>query len=86
MAIVAGLAIGRLLRLKRPEVITLAILLPVRNVGLAVTIAVTLMDRLEYVVLATVYFLTETFLLLGSAALFRHLWVGTPGSVPLGDA
>jgi bile acid:Na+ symporter, BASS family len=86
MAIVAGLAIGRLLRLKRPEVITLAILLPVRNVGLAVTIAVTLMDRLEYVVLATVYFLTETFLLLGSAALFRYLRVGTPGSVPLGDA
>ena len=70
VAFVVGWAIGLALRLKRPEVITLAILLPVRNVGLAVTIAVTLMDRLEYVVLATVYFLTETFFLLGFAVLF----------------
>jgi bile acid:Na+ symporter, BASS family len=85
VAFVLGGAIGQALRLKRPEVITLAILLPVRNVGLAVTIAVTLMDRLEYVVLATVYFLTETFFLLGSAVLFRYLWAAAPGEIPLGD-
>jgi bile acid:Na+ symporter, BASS family len=85
VAMGAGFAIGQVLRLKRQEVITLAILLPVRNVGLAVTIAVTLMDRLEYVVLATVYFLTETFFLLGSTAILRYLWTVTPGSIPLGD-
>ena len=85
VAFVVGWAIGLALRLKRPEVITLAILLPVRNVGLAVTIAVTLMDRLEYVVLATVYFLTETFFLLGFAVLFRYLWAAAPGEIPLGD-
>jgi BASS family bile acid:Na+ symporter len=85
LAFAGGWAIGQVLKLKRLEVITLTILLPVRNVGLAVTIAVTLMDRLEYVVLATVYFLTESFFLLGSAVLFRYLWPATPGHTPLAD-
>ncbi len=84
VAMAVGYAIGQALRLKRPEVITLAILLPVRNVGLAVTIAVTLMDRLEYVVLATVYFLTEAFVLLGCVVIFRYLWAVAPGPLPLG--
>lgn len=83
VAMAAGYAIGKVLRLKRPEAITLAILLPVRNVGLAVTIAVTLMDRMEYVVLATVYFLTEAFVLLGWVVLARYLWAVAPGPLPV---
>jgi bile acid:Na+ symporter, BASS family len=86
LAMGAGYAIGRVLRLKTQEVITLAILLPVRNVGLAVTIAVTLLDRLDYVVLATVYFLTETLFLLGSTGLFRYLSAVAPGPIPLEDS
>lgn len=84
IAMAAGYGIGQALRLKGPEVVTLAILLPVRNVGLAVTIAVTLMDRLEYVVLATVYFLTEALVLLGCVFLFRYLRAAAPVSVPVG--
>jgi len=84
VAMAVGYAIGQVLKLKRPEVITLAILLPVRNVGLAVTIAVTLMDRVEYVVLATVYFLTEACFLLGATVLFRYFWAATPEVLPLG--
>ena len=84
VAMAAGYGIGQALRLKGPEVVTLAILLPVRNVGLAVTIAVTLMDRLEYVVLATVYFLTEALVLLGCVFLFRYLRAAAPVSVPVG--
>ena len=84
VAMAVGYAIGQAFRLRRSEVITLAILLPVRNVGLAVTIAVTLMDRLEYVVLATVYFLTEAVVLLGCVVLFRYLWGVAPGPLPLG--
>jgi BASS family bile acid:Na+ symporter len=85
VAMAGGCAIGQVLKLKKQEVITVAILLPVRNVGLAVTIAVTLMDRSEYVVLATVYFLTETIFLLGSTVLFRYLSAVTPRSILLGD-
>jgi len=84
VAMAAGYALGQALRLNGPDVITLAILLPVRNVGLAVTIAVTLMDRLEYVVLATVYFLTEAFVLLGCVFLFRYLRAAAPVSLPVG--
>jgi BASS family bile acid:Na+ symporter len=84
VAMAAGYAIGQVLRLKRPEAVTLAILLPVRNIGLAVTIAVTLMDRMEYVVLATVYFLTEAFVLLGCIVVFRYFWAVAPGPLPLG--
>jgi bile acid:Na+ symporter, BASS family len=80
VAMAAGYAIAHALRLKPPEVITLAILLPVRNVGLAVTIAVTLMDRLEYVVLATVYFLTEVLVLLACIVLVRYLWPAAAAS------
>ena len=71
-ALLAGLGFGRALRLDGRESFTVGLLFATRNVGLAMTIAVAMLGRLDYAVFAAVYFLAETPLLLGAAALFRR--------------
>jgi BASS family bile acid:Na+ symporter len=78
VAVAVGWAIGRIVRLKRSDSITFAILYPVRNIGIATTIAVTLMGRLEYAAFATAYFLSEASLLLVAVVFFRYLWPVAP--------
>ena len=76
-ALVAGLAFGRLLRLSDEDSITVGIGFAVRNVALALAIAITLLNRIEYAVFGVVYFLTEVPLLLGVVAVAR---LPPPGS------
>jgi BASS family bile acid:Na+ symporter len=71
LALLVGLAFGRLLRLSDEDSITVGIGFAVRNVALALAIAITLLNRLEYAVFAVVYFLTEVPLLLGVVAVAR---------------
>jgi ACR3 family arsenite efflux pump ArsB len=71
LALLVGLAFGRLLRLPKEDSVTVGILFAVRNVALASAIAITLLNRIEYAVFAVVYFLTEVPLLLGVVALYR---------------
>jgi len=71
LALAGGLALGRMLRLSTADGLTLGIGFAVRNVALALAIAVTLLNRLEYSVFAAVYFLTEVPLLLGVVAIYR---------------
>jgi BASS family bile acid:Na+ symporter len=71
LALLAGLAFGRLLRLSKDDTVTVGIGFAVRNVALAMAIAVTLLNRIEYAVFAAVYFLTEVPLLLGAVAVYR---------------
>lgn len=73
LALLAGLAFGRLLRLSKDDTVTVGIGFAVRNVALAMAIAVTLLNRIEYAVFAAVYFLTEVPLLLGAVAVYR-MW------------
>ena len=68
LALLAGLAVGRLLRLPNGDVITVGIGFAVRNVALAMAIAITLLNRVEYAAFGVVYFLAEVPLLLGMAA------------------
>lgn len=72
VALLAGLALGRLLQLPTADSVTVGIGFAVRNVALAMAIAVTLLHHAVFVV---VYFLIEV-LLLGAAAVYRT-W-GTP--------
>lgn len=72
LALLAGVMIGRLLRLPTADILTNGILFSVRNVGLAMAIAVTLLHRVEYAVFAVVYFLTEVPLLLAFVAAVRR--------------
>ena len=78
VAMTVGWAIGQVMRLKRTDSITFAILDLVRNIALATAIAVTLMGRLEYAAFDTVYFLNETSLLLGAVVFFRYRWTVSP--------
>ncbi len=71
LAMLCGLLFGRLLRLNARDRFASGVLFAVRNVGLAMAIAITLLNRVEYAVFAAVYFVTEVPLLLGSVALYR---------------
>ena len=64
LALLVGALLGRMLRLTGKEILTGSIVFAVRNVSLALAIAVTLLNRVEYAVFAVVYFLTEVPLLL----------------------
>lgn len=73
LALLAGLAFGRLLRLSKGDGVTVGIGFAVRNVALAMAIAVTILNRIEYAVFAVVYFLSEVPLLMGAVAVYR-MW------------
>ncbi len=74
LAMLCGLVFGRLLKLPAADMATVAITFAVRNVALAMAIAVTLLNRTEYAAFAVVYFLTEVPMLLGSVVAYRR-WI-----------
>jgi BASS family bile acid:Na+ symporter len=74
LALLAGLVLGRTLRLPAGDGVTVGILFAVRNVALASAIAITLLHRVEYAVFAAVYFLAAVPLLLGVVAVCRAWW------------
>jgi len=71
LALLGGLVFGRLLRLSKADILTVGIVFAVRNVALALAIAVTLLNRTDYAVFVVVFFLTEIPLLLGVVAIYR---------------
>ena len=77
VALLAGLAFGRLLRLSTEDGVTVGVGFAVRNVALASAIAITLLNRVEYAGFAVVYFLTEVPLLLDVVAGYRGWWAPT---------
>ena len=76
LALVIGAGVGLLLGLPPADVLTSGILYSVRNVSLAMAVAVTLLHRVEYAVFAVVYFLTEVPLLLAFVAAARRWQAG----------
>ena len=70
MGELTGCVFGRLLRLSKHDIITVGIGFAVRNVALAMTIAVTLLNRIDYAVFVVVFFLTEIMLPLGAFAIY----------------
>jgi bile acid:Na+ symporter, BASS family len=66
-----GWTVSRVLRMDQANSVALVISFAVRNVGLATAIAITLMNRIEYAVFSTVYFLSEVVLVLGAVAALR---------------
>jgi bile acid:Na+ symporter, BASS family len=69
-AMLVGWCVSRVLKMNRPDRLSLMISYAVRNVGLATAIAITLMNRMEYAVFSTVYFLTEVALVLAFIGAF----------------
>ncbi len=82
LALLAGLAPGRFLQLSKEDRVTVGIGFAVRNVALALAVAITLLNHIEYAVFAIVYFLTEVPLLLGVVAVYR---CGRAQAVPQAD-
>jgi bile acid:Na+ symporter, BASS family len=83
LALLCGWAFATMLRLRPKDGATVSITFAVRNVALAAAIAITLLNRIEYGVFATVYLLTEVPLLLVVAGICRR-WVvrGPQAAVP----
>jgi bile acid:Na+ symporter, BASS family len=80
LALAGGLAFGRALQLGSADRLTLGIGFAVRSVALAMAVAITVMNRVEYATFAAVYFLTEIPLLLGVVAAYRW-WARMPGAL-----
>jgi BASS family bile acid:Na+ symporter len=72
-AMMIGWTVSRVLRMERADGLAFLISFAVRNVALATAIAITIMNRIEYAVFSTVYFLSEVVLVLGAVVAFR-LW------------
>jgi len=70
-AMTIGWTLSRMLKMQQPDSVALLISFGVRNVGLATAIAITIMNRIEYAVVSTVYFLSEVALVLGTVAVIR---------------
>jgi predicted Na+-dependent transporter len=81
LALLTGLAFTRMLRLTGDDRVTIGATFAVRNVGLALAIAVTLLNRVEYAVFAVIYFLAEVPLLLALVAVHRRRSSGQRRSV-----
>jgi bile acid:Na+ symporter, BASS family len=69
-AITIGGATSLLLKMGKPNRLACVISFGVRKVGLAVTIAISMMNQIEYAIPSTVYFLTEVTIVLLPVATF----------------
>ena len=74
LSMAVGLAFAKSLGMDVSSVVTTGILFPVRNVALAIVIAITLLSHVEYTVFAVVYFLIEVPLLLSATLVYRIWW------------
>ena len=83
LSLLAGFGVSRLARFNASDTFTIGTAFAARNVGLAMVIAITLLDRLEFATFATIYFLTEVPLLLGAVAIYRRRY-GWSSSRPVG--
>ncbi len=71
-AMVTGWVMSALMGLPKTDRMTFAVVFSVRNVALAMAVAITLLGRVDYAAFAVVYFLTEVPLLLGVVAIHRR--------------
>jgi BASS family bile acid:Na+ symporter len=71
-SLLLGFGLSRLARLNASDAFTIGTAFAARNAGLAVVIAITLLNRIEFATFATVYFLTEVPLLLVAVAIYRR--------------
>jgi BASS family bile acid:Na+ symporter len=72
VSLLLGCGVSRLARLGASDTFTIGTAFAARNASLAVVIAITLLNRIEFATFATVYFLTEVPLLLGAVAIYRQ--------------
>lgn len=72
VSLLLGLGASSLARLSANDTFTIGTAFAARNATLAMVIAITLLNHIEFATFATVYFLTEVPLLLGAIAIYRR--------------
>jgi BASS family bile acid:Na+ symporter len=76
VSLLLGFGVSRLARLSANDTFTIGTAFAARNAALAMVIAITLLNHIEFATFATVYFLTEVPLLLGAIAIYRRfVWI-----------
>lgn len=71
-SLLIGFGVSRLARFNASDTFVIGMAFAARHAALAVVIAVTLLQRLEFATFAAVYFLTEVPLLLAAVAIYRR--------------
>ncbi|MDF1824162.1 MAG: bile acid:sodium symporter [Verrucomicrobiales bacterium] len=72
LGMAGGFLIALLFRLERRDSITLLLISPVKNFGVAIAIAVSILHQTEFALFATTMFMAQLPLLLGAALLLRR--------------
>jgi ACR3 family arsenite efflux pump ArsB len=83
--LVAGWVVGWACALGARDRFTLAMVLVVRNVGIATAVAVTVLGRIEFAVFATAYFLNQVPILVAALVLFRLTRSSDPAAMKRAD-
>jgi BASS family bile acid:Na+ symporter len=73
LAAVAGWVVGRVTGAGTADCFTVAMVFAVRNVSIAIVMAVTVLGHVEFAVFAAAYFVCQVPLLLAAAAVFRRV-------------
>ena len=77
----SGFLVGRLAGLNRNDRLTLMIEYAVQNVGIAIVIAVTLMEQLQFATMAAIYFLVQLPVIVVAIMLYRKSISSGPSEV-----
>jgi BASS family bile acid:Na+ symporter len=77
----SGFLVGGLAGLNRSDRLTLMIEYAVQNVGIAIVIAVTLMERLQFATMAAIYFLVQLPVIVVAIMLYRKSISSGPSEV-----
>jgi BASS family bile acid:Na+ symporter len=73
ISMIFGLGVGSILGLNAHDRFTFLVEFAVRNIAIATVIAVTVLNRIEFAVFATVYFLTQVPLVVLAIIFFKRL-------------
>lgn len=75
-----GYVVSRIFRLTQRDSITLLLISPVKNFGVAIAIAVSILHQTEFALFATTMFMAQLPILLGAGLILRRLTISTSPS------
>ena len=77
IAMIIGYTLARIARLENRDALTLTLVFPVKNLGIAIAVAVSIFHQTEFAVFATAMFMTQVPILIASS-LFMRRFTATP--------
>ncbi|MEM8954115.1 MAG: bile acid:sodium symporter [Verrucomicrobiota bacterium] len=80
ISMTVGYTLARVSRLDKRDARTLTVVFPVKNLGIAIAVAVSIFHQTEFAVFATAMFMTQVPILLAISLLFRRFPTSSPRS------